>query len=78
MDDNFVVRRGVEDQVGIRVNDDSAKAADVREPAGIRMQRDEVYDGLNPLFNVIGALRRVLLDMRQDLIEFFSGAKRVP
>jgi hypothetical protein len=78
MDDNFVVRRGVEDQVGIRVNDDAAKAADVREPAGIGMQSDEVHDGLNPRFDVIGALRRVLLDMRQDLIEFFSGAKRVP
>jgi hypothetical protein len=32
---------------------------------------------LHPGFDVTGALRGVLIDMRQDVNEFFCGAKRV-
>lgn len=65
------------DYIGIRVYDEAAKAACVRELAGMRMQGDEVNNRLDPRFDVTGALRGVLIDMRQDVIEFFCGAKRV-
>jgi hypothetical protein len=39
MDDDFVIGRRVEDQVGIGVNDHAAKAARTRELAGLRMRR---------------------------------------
>jgi hypothetical protein len=62
---------------GIRVYDEAAKAACVRELAGMRMQGDEVDNRLDTRFDVTGALRGVLIDMRQDVNEFFCGAKRV-
>ncbi len=47
MDDDFVIGRRVEDQVGVGVSDHAAKAARTRELAGPRMRRDEVDDRLN-------------------------------
>jgi hypothetical protein len=41
------------------------------------MQGDEVSDCLDPRFDVIDALRGMLIDIRQDLIELFGGAKRI-
>lgn len=77
MDDDLIVRCGVEDHVGIRVRDDASKGADVRGLAGVRVQGDEVNHGLDPSFYVMGALRGALIDIREDLVEFFGGAKRV-
>ena len=77
MDYDFVVHRGVKDYIGIRVDDEAAKAACVRELAGMRMQGDEVDNRPDSRFDVMRALRGVLIDMRQDVNEFFGGAKRV-
>src|SRR5271165_7261591 len=77
MDDDFVIRRGVEDQVGVRVNDDAAKAARTRKLAGLRMRRDEVDDRLNARLDTTGALGRPVIDVRQDLFKLLSGAKRI-
>jgi hypothetical protein len=77
MNYDFVVRRGVKDYIGVRMYDEAAKAACVGELAGARMQGDEVDNRLDPGFDVTGALRGVLIDMRQDVNEFFCGAKRV-
>jgi hypothetical protein len=78
MDDNFVVRHSVKDYIGIWMDRDAAKAACVRELAGMRMQGDEVDNGLDPCFDVTGALLGMRVDMRQDVSEFLCGAKRVP
>jgi hypothetical protein len=77
MNYDFVVRRGVKDYIWVRMYDEAAKAACVGELAGARMQGDEVDNRLDPGFDVTGALRGVLIDMRQDVNEFFCGAKRV-
>jgi hypothetical protein len=77
MDYDFVVHRGVKDYIGIRVDDEAAKAACVRELAGMRMQGDEVDNRPDSRFDVMRALRGGLIDMRQDVNEFFGGAKRV-
>jgi hypothetical protein len=76
MNYDFVFRRRVEEEIGIRMDDDAAKAARIRELAGVGMQGDEVSDCLDARFDVMGALRGALVDIGQDL-ELFSGAKRV-
>jgi hypothetical protein len=76
MNYDFVVRRGVKDYIGYGCTT-RRKAACVGELASARMQCDEVDNRLDPGFDVTGALRGVLIDMRQDVNEFFCGAKRV-
>ena len=73
MNYDFVRCRGVKDYIGIWVHNEAAKAACVCELAGIRMQGDEVDNRLDPRFDVAGALRGGLIDMRQDVSEFFCA-----
>ena len=77
MDDDFVAPRIVEDQVGVRVDDDAAKARHARKLAGLRMRGDEVDHRLNARPYVTRALRRASFDIRKDLIEFLGGATRI-
>jgi hypothetical protein len=63
MDHDFVGRRGIEDQIGIRVRDDSTKTACVCELAGMRMQSDEVDYRLDSRFDVMCALWGAFIDI---------------
>jgi hypothetical protein len=63
MDDNFVIDRGIEDEVRVGMNDDPPKAAHARKLTGLRMGRDEVGDRLNPRLDPTGAARRTVLDV---------------
>jgi len=60
MDYDFVIRRGVEDEIGIRIRDDAAKAACVCELAGMRMQGDEIDDRLDARLDAMGPAGSVL------------------
>jgi hypothetical protein len=77
MDYDFVVRRGVKDYIGDTGVRRGGEGGPRRELAGMRMQGDEVDNRLDTRFDVTGALRGVLIDMRQDVVEFFCGAKLV-
>ena len=77
MDDDLVVGGAVEDQIGVRVDDDPAKAALARELACVRMHGNEVDDRLNSRLHVAGALLRTLVNKGQNVIELVGRANRV-
>jgi hypothetical protein len=74
MDNDLILARMIENQVGIGRSHQASQTPLARRLASIGILQQEIDDGLNARLYVTCALRRTLCNKGQNLIEFGCAA----
>jgi len=77
MNDNLVVGRLIKNQVRIRRGNHAPQTALAGKLTGMGMPQQEIDNDLNAYLHKASALRRPLLDIGQNLIEFGSSPQGI-
>ena len=77
MNHDLVLRGAIKNEIGIGRSHHAAQTTFGRKLASVRIPQQEIDDSLNARLRATAALRRMFLDIAQNLTEFGGGAKGI-